>query len=124
MNPYTVLGINKYSTEDEVRLAYRRLMKKHHPDSGDGDTEKLENARTAYTYLTTVPKDKTLIVQIKITVTNAELVSFLGKTKTFEYDGIYFDVVVPYETRMNDTITVKNILPNTILKIKFKEHNE
>jgi hypothetical protein len=99
-------------------------MKKHHPDSGDGDTQKLEDARTAYTYLTTVPKDKTLIVQIKITVTNAELVSFLGKTKTFEYDGIYFDVIVPYETRMNDTITVKNILPNTILKIKFKEPNE
>lgn len=124
MNPYTVLGINKYSTEDEVRLAYRRLMKKHHPDSGDGDTQKLEDVRTAYTYLTTVPKDKTLIVQIKITVTKAELASFLGKTKTFEYDGVYFDVIVPYETRMSDTITVKNILPNTTLKIKFKEPNE
>ena len=31
MNPYQVLEINKYSSKDEIRLAYKRLMKKHHP---------------------------------------------------------------------------------------------
>ena len=35
-----------------------------------------------------------------------------------------FEVLVPYETRMNDTIIVKKILGDLSLKIKFKEENE
>jgi hypothetical protein len=125
MNPYQVLGITKYSSNEEVRLAYKRMMKKHHPDSGDGDTEKLEQARSAYTQLLTQSsEDKTLSISITVPVTQADLASFLGKTKTIEYEGIHFDVLIPYETRMNDTITVKDILPDTTLKIKFKEQNE
>ena len=124
MNPYQVLGINKYSSNEEVRLAYKRLMKKHHPDSGDGDTHKLNEAREAYVYLTTDNKQKQDVVICNVPTTHAELVSILGKTKTFETEGIQFEVFVPYETRMNDTITVKDILPNVTLKIKFKERNE
>ena len=48
MNPYQVLGINKYSSKEEIRLAYKRLMRKHHPDTGDGNTEKLNAAKSAY----------------------------------------------------------------------------
>lgn len=125
MNPYQVLGITKYSSKEEIRLAYKRLMRKHHPDSGDGDTQKLQEAREAYTHLLTESsEDKTLSISINVTVTQSELASYLGKTKTFEYEGVFFDVLVPYETRMNDTITVKDILPDTTLKIKFKEKNE
>jgi preprotein translocase subunit Sec63 len=124
MNPYQVLGINKYSSSEEVRLAYKRLMKKHHPDSGDGDTHKLNEAREAYVYLTTDNKQKQDVVTCNVPTTQAELASILGKTKTFETEGIQFEVFVPYETRMNDTITVKDILPNVTLKIKFKEQNE
>lgn len=124
MNPYQVLGINKYSSNEEVRLAYKRLMKKHHPDIGDGDTHKLNEAREAYVYLTTDNKQKQDVVTCNVPTTHAELASILGKTKTFETEGIQFEVFVPYETRMNDTITVKDILPNVTLKIKFKERNE
>ena len=124
MNPYQVLGINKYSSNEEVRLAYKRLMKKHHPDSGDGDTHKLNEAREAYVYLTTDNKQKQDVVTCNVPTTHAELASILGKTKIFETEGIQFEVFVPYETRMNDTITVKDILPNVTLKIKFKERNE
>lgn len=124
MNPYQVLGINKYSSKEEIRLAYKRLMRKHHPDSGDGDTHKLNEAREAYVYLTTDNKQKQDVVTCNVPTTQAELASILGKTKTFETEGIQFEVFVPYETRMNDTITVKDILPNITLKIKFKERNE
>lgn len=125
MNPYQVLGITKYSSKEEIRLAYKRLMRKHHPDTGDGNTQKLQEAREAYTHLLTESsEDKTLSISINVTVTQAELASYLGKTKTFEYEGVFFDVFVPYETRMNDIITVKDILPEVTLKIKFKERNE
>lgn len=123
-DPYQVLGITKYSSKQEVRLAYKRLMKKHHPDSGDGDTHKLNEAREAYVYLTTDNKQKQDVVTCNVPTTHAELASFLGKTKTIEIHDVFFEVLVPYETRMGDTITVKNILPDTILKIKFKEKHE
>ena len=127
MNPYQVLGINKYSSKEEIRLAYRRLMRKHHPDTGDGNTKKLNDAKSAYIRL----KDNQLrtaytaaTVGINVTLTQKDLVSMLGQTRTFEYEGVFFDVLVPYETRMNDTITVKDILPEVTLRIKFKERNE
>lgn len=123
-DPYQVLGITKYSSKQEVRLAYKRLMKKHHPDSGDGDTHKLNEAREAYVYLTTDNKQKQDVVTCNVPTTHAELASYLGQKKTFEIHDVFFEVLVPYETRMGDTITVKNILPDTILKIKFKEKHE
>ena len=102
-------------------------MRKHHPDTGDGNTKKLNDAKSAYIRL----KDNQLraaytaaTVGINVTLTQKDLVSMLGQTRTFEYEGVFFDVLVPYETRMNDTITVKDILPEVTLKIKFKERNE
>jgi curved DNA-binding protein len=36
---YKVLGINKNATQDEIRAAYRKLARKHHPDLNQGDKE-------------------------------------------------------------------------------------
>lgn len=127
MNPYDILEINKYSSKEEIRLAYKRMMKKHHPDSGDGDIQKLNDAKSAYIRLKDNQlrtADNNLTVGINVTTTQKELASILGQTRTFEYEGVFFDVLVPYKTRMGDTIIVKNILPDTILKIKFKEKHE
>ncbi|MEG2882867.1 MAG: DnaJ domain-containing protein, partial [Christensenella sp.] len=32
MNPYEVLGVSQNATEDEIKTAYRGLVKKYHPD--------------------------------------------------------------------------------------------
>lgn len=121
-NPHSVLGITKYYTQEELRFAYKRLMRKHHPDSGDGNTQKLDEARDAYKQLKGSKQDLALTVPIIVTITQEELVAMLGKNNTFEYHDVLFDVMVPYETRMGDTISVKNILPDTVLKIKFREN--
>ena len=97
-------------------------MRKHHPDSGDGNTQKLDEARDAYKQLKGSKQDLALTVPIIVTITQEELVAMLGKNNTFEYHDVLFDVMVPYETRMGDTISVKNILPDTVLKIKFREN--
>ena len=48
---YEVLGINKSSTPDQIKSAYRKLAVKHHPDKNKGDKaaeEKFKEASEAY----------------------------------------------------------------------------
>ena len=122
-NPYSVLEIDKYSTDDDIKKAYKSLMMKHHPDTGDGDRQKFDDVRLAYIQL----KDKKLqnsdvrSLSITVPITKQDLSLIHGTKQTFECHDVPFEVVVPYETRMNDTLVVKNILGNLTLKIKFKE---
>ena len=46
-NPYDVLGVNTNSTDEEIKSAYRRLAKKHHPDAG-GDQKRFAEISSAY----------------------------------------------------------------------------
>ena len=36
-DPYTVLGVAKTASDDDIRKAFRKLAKKHHPDLNPGD---------------------------------------------------------------------------------------
>src|SRR5262245_2974827 len=36
-DPYTVLGVTKTASEDDIRKAFRKLAKKYHPDLNPGD---------------------------------------------------------------------------------------
>jgi len=47
MDYYSILGVNKNASQDEIKKAYRRLAMQHHPDRG-GDPEKLKKINEAY----------------------------------------------------------------------------
>jgi DnaJ-class molecular chaperone len=47
MDHYSTLGVGKNATQDEIKQAYKRLAKQHHPDTG-GDTEKFAKINQAY----------------------------------------------------------------------------
>ncbi|MBQ6496755.1 MAG: DnaJ domain-containing protein [Firmicutes bacterium] len=57
MNPYEVLGIKEGASEEEIRAAYRELVKKYHPDKyqnnplADLAEEKLQEINEAYDML-------------------------------------------------------------------------
>jgi len=56
-NPYEVLGIREGASEDEIKKAYRELVKKYHPDQYQDNPlsrlaeEKLREINEAYDYL-------------------------------------------------------------------------
>ena len=48
---YEVLGVNKASSADQIKSAYRKLAVKYHPDKNKGDKgaeEKFKEASEAY----------------------------------------------------------------------------
>jgi molecular chaperone DnaJ len=52
---YSILGISRNATELEIKKAYRRLARKHHPDSTENDSndeEAFKEISTAYEVLT------------------------------------------------------------------------
>ncbi|MGL4488272.1 MAG: DnaJ C-terminal domain-containing protein [Rhizobiaceae bacterium] len=53
-DPYTVLGVPKGASETEIKSAYRKLAKKHHPDQNPNDPkakERFAEANQAYEIL-------------------------------------------------------------------------
>jgi len=124
MSPFKVLGITKYSSEDEIRIAYKRLLKKHHPDTGDGDRKRLEDIRQAFTDIKKIQSESGSIitVSLNVKVNEEELDAMRGLKNGFRDDimpDIHYIVTVPKTTRLGDTILVKNIINNTNLKINF-----
>lgn len=50
-DPYKVLGVSPDASDEEIKMAYRRLAKKYHPDRNPGDEEaarKMRQVNAAY----------------------------------------------------------------------------
>jgi DnaJ-class molecular chaperone len=50
-NYYDVLGVNKNSSQEDIKKAYRNLSKKYHPDKNGGDDSKFKEINEAYDIL-------------------------------------------------------------------------
>jgi molecular chaperone DnaJ len=48
---YSILGINKGASKDEIKKAFRKLAHQHHPDKSGGNAEKFKEVNEAYTIL-------------------------------------------------------------------------
>ena len=50
MNYYEILGVNKTASSEQIKQAYKKLAKEHHPDLG-GDSKKFAEINAAYDVL-------------------------------------------------------------------------
>lgn len=55
---YDILGVSPGASQDDLKKAYRKLAKEHHPDKG-GDEEKFKKITEAYETLTGKRKSRT-----------------------------------------------------------------
>src|SRR6202161_2529629 len=65
MDYYKTLGVSKEADADEIRKAYRRLARKHHPDLNPGDKaaeDRFKTVQEAYDVLSE-PKKKQMYDQ-------------------------------------------------------------
>ena len=58
-DPYSILGVSKTATDDEIKAAYRELARKYHPDNYTDDNplkdlakEKMQEVNEAYDKIT------------------------------------------------------------------------
>ena len=62
MNHYEVLGVNKNATQEEIKEAYKKLVKKYHPDIYPGDKtfaeKKIKDINAAYEVLSDLDSKK------------------------------------------------------------------
>jgi|TARA_R110001592_G_scaffold233529_1_gene491162 curved DNA-binding protein len=47
-DPYSILGVDKSASADDIKKAYRKLAKEYHPDKKSGNEEKFKEAADAY----------------------------------------------------------------------------
>jgi DnaJ-class molecular chaperone len=48
---YKILGINKNASQDEIKVAFRKLAHQYHPDKGGGNEQKFKEVSEAYSVL-------------------------------------------------------------------------
>lgn len=67
---YSVLGVSYFASEEEIKSAYRKLVKEHHPDSATGDSKKFKVVIEAYEVLSSEDKrsryDRLLFSKINV----------------------------------------------------------
>lgn len=55
---YSVLGVSRDASQDDIKKAFRKLAHKHHPDKQGGDEAKFKEANEAYGVLSDAEKRK------------------------------------------------------------------
>jgi curved DNA-binding protein CbpA len=81
VNHYAVLGVHAGCGNEEIRAAYLRLAREHHPDRG-GDAARFAAVATAYHALKDAPRRQATAAFWRVTRTRCQACGGAGHTRT------------------------------------------
>jgi len=104
-NYYEILGVEKDASDEEIKLAYRKLAKKYHPDVNKTDPntrEKFIEIKEAYDVLID-PVQRRIYDQAGYNPRNVDFSDFFGR---YDFRSIR-EILRNFFTRNNGTPEVK-----------------
>ena len=118
-NYYTILGVKKTATTEEIKKAYRKLSLSFHPDRNGGDKNKAEhfsNLTDAYNTLSDFEKRRKYDMELSITDLNLDpsmLINMMLNPNNIDTNSFLFNLNKLNNSGIN---THNNNLPDTIFK--------
>lgn len=111
MTHYEVLGISKNASQEEIKSAYKKLIKKYHPDLYQGDKsfaeKKAKEINAAYDVLSDENKKAEYDLSINPTYTTTQTYSYTPPKYSSDYDP-YSSYSNYYKNRYSSTNNYNN----------------
>jgi DnaJ-class molecular chaperone len=116
---YKILGINKNSSLDDIKSAYKRLAKKHHPDMG-GDAEKFKELVSAYTIL----KDASKKIEYDNVSVHGQLYNKFANSADYIKDVKidFTDFKEDLNITVNIIVTIKEVYIGKPITVKYDRY--
>ena len=127
-DPYVTLNVNRSSSKDEIKNAYRRLAMKYHPDRNPNDKkaeEKFKEIKGAYDTLTNPSPQQnpfsnsyTHYRQQRVRYTSSIQLSFseaiLGSEKIIKIGSESYKISVPVAIRQGEVIRYPGVANGSV----------
>lgn len=126
-NPWDLLGVAENATLDEIRLAYRKLAARYHPDRIDGDAEQFKSILAAYeqlkrqSYVPIITLPETKLVNVKLSI--SQQVNGLNEILELA-NGVMLKVRIPPGAKKDDKFKVKSKGTQYIINVQELAHQD
>jgi DnaJ-class molecular chaperone len=126
-NPWTLLGVSENSNLEDIKLAYKKLAARWHPDRIDGDAEKFKIIQVAYTQLKNkshvpvVVLPETKLVNVKLSICQ----QIRGVDDLLQLDDqTFIKVKIPAGAKKDEKFKVKSQGTQYIINIQELAHSD
>lgn len=122
VNYYAVLGVGRTSHKDEIKVAYKKLAREHHPDKNNGDDTTFKEVSEAYDTLSDDKKRKAYDIKMSFSFDYGRWGQAFGEASTAENFHKSGKPEAPKGTdiSVNVVLTLDDVILGTSRKITHK----